>query len=218
MSSKESYNRAFYPIFYGLTRFFCYFVGGLWLSGQIAVVEPVVALSPVVSHALPVCVRLELILEMNEVDRWFLLIGLNYPNNGSNDIMVLGQITKKAVSTLAAQQRQVTLPAGTYRLLLAAYNNEDVYSVSVKNIHAVDGECLDDGKLYIYIYIYIYIAWYALVDVLTMMTSSNGNISALLTLCEGNPPVTGGFPSQRQVTWSFGVFFDLRLNKRMSKE
>ena len=28
----------------------------------------------------------------------------------------------------------------------------------------------------------------------TMMTSSYGNISALLALCVGNPPVTGGFP------------------------
>ena len=37
-------------------------------------------------------------------------------------------------------------------------------------------------------------------------------------LCEGNPPVTGGFPSQRPVTRSFGVFFDLRLNKRLSKQ
>ena len=29
-----------------------------------------------------------------------------------------------------------------------------------------------------------------------MMTPSNGNISAVLVLCEGNPPVTSGFPSQ----------------------
>ena len=28
----------------------------------------------------------------------------------------------------------------------------------------------------------------------------------------GNPPVTGGFPSQRQVMRSFDVFFDLRPN------
>ena len=42
--------------------------------------------------------------------------------------------------------------------------------------------------------------------------------SALLALGEGNPPVTGGFPSQRPVTRSFGVFFDLRLNKRVSKQ
>ena len=27
--------------------------------------------------------------------------------------------------------------------------------------------------------------------------------SASLSLCEGNPPVTGGFPTQRPVTWSF---------------
>ena len=41
--------------------------------------------------------------------------------------------------------------------------------------------------------------------------------SALLTLCEGNPPITCGFPSQRPVTRSFDVFFDLCLNKRLSQ-
>ena len=38
------------------------------------------------------------------------------------------------------------------------------------------------------------------------------------TFYEGNPPVTGGFPSQRPVARSFDVFFDLRLNKRLSKQ
>ena len=37
---------------------------------------------------------------------------------------------------------------------------------------------------------------------------------ALLALCAGNSPVTGEFPSQRPVTRIFGVFFNLRLNKR----
>ena len=37
--------------------------------------------------------------------------------------------------------------------------------------------------------------------------------SALLALCAGNSPVTGEFPTQRPVTRSFDVFFDLRLNK-----
>ena len=40
---------------------------------------------------------------------------------------------------------------------------------------------------------------------------------ALLDLCAGNSPVTGDFPSQRPVTRSFDVFFDLRLNKRLSE-
>ena len=31
--------------------------------------------------------------------------------------------------------------------------------------------------------------------------------SALLALCEGKPPVTGGFPPQRPVTQSIDVFF-----------
>ena len=38
--------------------------------------------------------------------------------------------------------------------------------------------------------------------------------SALLAICAGNSPVTGEFPTQRPVTRSFDVFFDLRLNKR----
>ena len=42
--------------------------------------------------------------------------------------------------------------------------------------------------------------------------------SALLVLCVGNSPVTGEFPTQRPVARSFGVFFDLRLNKRLSKQ
>ena len=40
----------------------------------------------------------------------------------------------------------------------------------------------------------------------------------LLALCERNPPVTGGFSSIRPVTRSFDVFFDLCLNKRLSKQ
>ena len=39
--------------------------------------------------------------------------------------------------------------------------------------------------------------------------------SALLVFCEGNPPVTGGFPSQRPVTRSFDLEFVLRHNKRL---
>ena len=42
--------------------------------------------------------------------------------------------------------------------------------------------------------------------------------SALLALCVGNSPVTGDFPSQRPVTRCFDVFFQLRLNKRLSKQ
>ena len=42
--------------------------------------------------------------------------------------------------------------------------------------------------------------------------------SALLALCEGNPPVTSEFPSQMPLTWSFDVFFDLHLNKQLSKQ
>ena len=49
--------------------------------------------------------------------------------------------------------------------------------------------------------------------VLGMMTSSNGNIFRVT----GITLVSGEFPAQRPVTRSFDVFFDLRLDERLSK-
>ena len=46
----------------------------------------------------------------------------------------------------------------------------------------------------------------------SMMTSSNGNIFRV------TGHFCGEFPSQRPVTRHFDVFFDLRLNKRLSKQ
>ena len=42
--------------------------------------------------------------------------------------------------------------------------------------------------------------------------------SALLAIRAENSPVPGEFTAQRPVTRSFDVFFDLRLNKRLSKQ
>ena len=41
--------------------------------------------------------------------------------------------------------------------------------------------------------------------------------SVLLTLYEGNPPVTGEFPPRRPMTRGFDVFFDLHLNGRANE-
>ena len=42
--------------------------------------------------------------------------------------------------------------------------------------------------------------------------------SVWLAICAGNSLVTGEFPAQRPVTRSFDVFFDLLLNKQLSKQ
>ena len=52
----------------------------------------------------------------------------------------------------------------------------------------------------------------------TMMTSSNGNIFRVAGHLCGEFTGPGEFPTQRPVTRSFDVFFDLRLNKRLSKQ
>ena len=53
-----------------------------------------------------------------------------------------------------------------------------------------------------------------------MMTSSSndGNIFRVTGHLGGNSPVHGEFPAQRPVTRSFDVFFDLRPNRRLSKQ
>ena len=50
-----------------------------------------------------------------------------------------------------------------------------------------------------------------------MMTSSNGNIFRVTGPVCGEFTGPGEFPAQRPVTRNFDVFFDLRLNKRLSK-
>ena len=66
--------------------------------------------------------------------------------------------------------------------------------------------------------------WYVLVDLNRIINGYSWcrhqmeNISALLAFCVGNSPVTSEFPAQRPVTRRFDVFFDLRLNKRLSKQ
>ena len=51
-----------------------------------------------------------------------------------------------------------------------------------------------------------------------MMTFSNGNILRITGPLCGNSPVTGKLPSQRPATRGFDVFFDLHLNKGLSKQ
>ena len=51
-----------------------------------------------------------------------------------------------------------------------------------------------------------------------MMTSSNGNIFRVTGPLCGEFTSPGEFPTQRPVTRGFHVFFDLRLNKRLSKQ
>ena len=51
-----------------------------------------------------------------------------------------------------------------------------------------------------------------------MMTSSNGSIFRVTGPLCGEFTGPCAFPAQRPVTRSFDIFFDLRLNKRLSKQ
>ena len=67
--------------------------------------------------------------------------------------------------------------------------------------------------------------WYGLTPVNKLLTlevtwwhHQMETFSSLLALCAENSPVIREFPSQRPVMLSFDVFFDLCLNKRLSKQ
>ena len=67
------------------------------------------------------------------------------------------------------------------------------------------------------------ISWYACKTLITRgflpwWRHQMETFSALLAICAGNSPVPGEFPTQRPVTRSFDVYFDLRPNKQLSKQ
>ena len=59
---------------------------------------------------------------------------------------------------------------------------------------------------------------YGMMIVISMMTSWNGNIFHVTGHLCGEFTGPGEFPAQRPVTRSFDVFFDLHLNRRLSKQ
>ena len=69
-----------------------------------------------------------------------------------------------------------------------------------------------------FLYLLIDIMNWLLCKTTTRWRHQMEKFSAILALCAGNSLVTGEFPSQRSVTRSFDVFFDLRLNKRLNKQ
>ena len=77
--------------------------------------------------------------------------------------------------------------------------------------HARYGSLIGHAKLLTRATFKLYLVWYQLRHQMKAF-------SALLVICAGNSLVPGEFPAQRPVTRSFDVFFDLRLNKRLSKQ
>ena len=105
-----------------------------------------------------------------------------------------------------------------YKMLCITMMSHDIYSVEITDNPIIFNSLLrlpanDLSKVRI-----TSIRRWPLILYTYIMTSSNGNISALLAMYAWNTPVTGEFPAQRPITRSFDVFFDLRLNERLSKQ
>ena len=66
--------------------------------------------------------------------------------------------------------------------------------------------------------LYILLSYRGMVRFMSWWRHQMETFSTLLAFCARNSSVTGGFPTQRPVTRSFDVFFDLGLNKWLSKQ
>ena len=114
---------------------------------------PLVAVSPLVVHTLPVCLQLDLLADILDTgSRWFLAISLYRETHDNITIVVLGQISQTEGE--GYRQNQITLPAGTYRLLLSSHNN-DLVQVYLTGITVKDGECVDNGEWFVYVNIWM---------------------------------------------------------------
>ena len=66
-------------------------------------------------------------------------------------------------------------------------------------------------------YTHVY-RWTVAVGTHCMMTSWQENPFSMLTLCDGNPPVTCGFSSQRDSDAGLGILSIVSLNKPLNKQ
>ena len=115
-------------------------------------------------------------------------------------------------------------------LCLKIYTN--IMSLLERYVHTCIENCLIKMK---WMSNYIFMCFLNVIIILTQVIHVSGwsylrilliswwrhqmeTFSALLAICEGNSPVPGEFPTQRPVTWSSDVYFDLRLNKRLCKQ
>ena len=78
--------------------------------------------------------------------------------------------------------------------------------ISTCTIHSIEYE---DAFGVLFMWLYYQLIWWR---------HQMETCSVSLAICAGNSPVTGEFPARRPVTRSFDAFFDLRLNKRLSKQ
>ena len=103
---------------------------------------------------------------------------------------------------------------------------QELLSILVDGHRGWIGPGVQQMYKYIYIYIILVILQWDMTHMLStdhydadagiIVASSDRNIFRVTGPLWGESTGTGGFPSQRPVTRSFAVFFDLHLNKRLS--
>ena len=122
-----------------------------------------------------------------------------------------------ALGTVSIQRYRLTsirnslclLNGNPYPERLCSYRDMVLVATATVAMNLLQASC--NVKHSCYILAYQLPSW-------NMMTSSNGNIFRVTGPVCGEFTGPGEFPTQRPVTRNFDVFFDLHLNKRLSKQ
>ena len=131
---------------------------------------------------------------------------------GSCDRLTMWEVTKVFLASASYTNRQYIDGCGKYCVLAikrAMFYTKAIYmETRIRTVYTL----VYDEKFswfYCVLFGFCFITWWRHQTLKKIRATA---------LCEGNLPVTSGFPSQRPVTRSFEVFFHLRLNKRINKQ
>ena len=99
----------------------------------------------------------------------------------------------------------------TVSAIFSGWHKRFTVQAFMRGIHGLSGNCRGPVMLKTF-------TCYGVIREVAWWRHQMETFSALLAICSGNSPVNDEFPTQRPVTRSFGIFFNLRLNKQLSKQ
>ena len=140
-------------------------------------------------------------------------------NSATDNFLEWTQVTHRTLYIIVVITLRLNVLDKQLSLLYIMYDESLVFIPKIYRLHywSLGMDKLFHPTLYAIITIIIFCLLFLLCFSLHDDVMKWKHFPRYWPLC-GNSPVTGEFPAQRPVTVSFDVFFDLHLNKRLSKQ
>ena len=150
------------------------------------------------------------------------VIGSHHIDHACITVMFLSPLGVHRITLLHYKAMKTPLNIINWNTVLCHYNTVNFHQ-NHHNRHPIACPLGQDMGSLLWVQALIYVLPLSLKScmeyhVISLWRRQMETFSMLLAICAGNSPVTSQFLSQRPVTWSFDVFFDLHQNKWFSKQ